>query len=297
MNDPALVIKSVMMPALVESLYMTFWGTVFSCILGFGLAVILVVTAEDGLSPHKWVYRLLNVLVNTLRSFPFIILAVTIIPITRAVMGTSIGTNAALFPLVIVACPFVARVFEGNLKAVTEAVVSSSRESVNLCISMAGIVGMWTGLMKIAEGSGLIEGLSGKMGPVLRFLFPGLDPDSRAGRYISVNFLSNILGLGWAATPAGLKAMEELSNLEQERRDSRLPALILGVASNVMCTFLILNISSLQLIPVNIIAYRSQYGAVSPAAIVGPAIIATSISTLAAVIFIKLRQAFGRVEK
>lgn len=127
MNDPALVIKSVMMPALVESLYMTFWGTVFSCILGFGLAVILVVTAEDGLSPHKWVYRLLNVLVNTLRSFPFIILAVTIIPITRAVMGTSIGTNAALFPLVIVACPFVARVFEGNLKAVTPGMIEAAK--------------------------------------------------------------------------------------------------------------------------------------------------------------------------
>lgn len=91
----------------------------------------------------------------------------------------------------------------GNLKAVTEAVVSSSRESVNLCISMAGIVGMWTGLMKIAEGSGLIEGLSGKMGPVLRFLFPGLDPDSRAGRYISVNFLSNILGLDGQPLPQG----------------------------------------------------------------------------------------------
>lgn len=112
----------------------------------------------------------------------------------------------------------------GNLKAVTEAVVSSSRESVNLCISMAGIVGMWTGLMKIAEGSGLIEGLSGKMGPVLRFLFPGLDPDSRAGRYISVNFLSNILGLGWAATPAGLKAMENLAEAEEEKRISGIQA-------------------------------------------------------------------------
>ena len=170
----------------------------------------------------------------------------------------------------------------GNLKAVTEAVVSSSRESVNLCISMAGIVGMWTGLMKIAEGSGLIEGLSGKMGPVLRFLFPGLDPDSRAGRYISVNFLSNILGLGWAATPAGLKAMEQLAELESGRRGTNV-----SVASNEMCTFLILNISSLQLIPVNMIAYRSRYGSANPAVIIAPALVATLFSTIISVIYCK----------
>ena len=182
----------------------------------------------------------------------------------------------------------------GNLKAVTEAVVSSSRESVNLCISMAGIVGMWTGLMKIAEGSGLIEGLSGKIGPVLRFLFPGLDPDSRAGRYISVNFLSNILGLGWAATPAGLKAMENLAEAEEEKRISGIQAAPSGTATDEMCTFLIINISSLQLIPVNIIAYRVQYGSANPTAVIGPAIAATAVSTGAAVIFCWIMNRKGR---
>lgn len=182
----------------------------------------------------------------------------------------------------------------GNLKAVTEAVVSSSRESVNLCISMAGIVGMWTGLMKIAEGSGLIEGLSGKMGPVLRFLFPGLDPDSMAGRYISVNFLSNILGLGWAATPAGLKAMESLAEAEEEKRISGIQAAPSGTATDEMCTFLIINISSLQLIPVNIIAYRVQYGSANPTAVIGPAIAATAVSTGVAVIFCWIMNRKGR---
>ena len=182
----------------------------------------------------------------------------------------------------------------GNLKAVTEAVVSSSRESVNLCISMAGIVGMWTGLMKIAEGSGLIEGLSGKMGPVLLFLFPGLDPDSMAGRYISVNFLSNILGLGWAATPAGLKAMENLAEAEEEKRISGIQAAPSGTATDEMCTFLIINISSLQLIPVNIIAYRVQYGSANPTAVIGPAIAATAVSTGAAVIFCWIMNRKGR---
>lgn len=100
-----------------------------------------------------------------------------------------------------------------------------------------------------------------------------------------------MLGLGWAATPAGLKAMEELSKLEDERRAAggrRYPAAPKGVASDEMCVFLILNISSLQLIPINVVAYRSQYGSVNPTAIVGPAILATAVSTLAGVIFCKV---------
>ncbi len=104
---------------------------------------------------------------------------------------------------------------------------------------------------------------------------------------------ANILGLGWAATPAGLKAMEELKNLEEERRaaggiSGKLPAVPKGVASDEMCVFLILNISSLQLIPMNVVAYRSQYGSVNPTAIVGPAILATAVSTLAGVVFCKV---------
>lgn len=105
----------------------------------------------------------------------------------------------------------------GNLKAVTEAAVSSGKDAVTLCISMAGMVAMWSGLMKIAEMAGIVEKLSGKLRPVMRFLFPDLDPDSEPCKYISLNFLSNILGLGWAATPAGLKAMESLAELEDRR--------------------------------------------------------------------------------
>jgi spore maturation protein A len=166
----------------------------------------------------------------------------------------------------------------GNFKEVTQAVVSSSKEAVNLCISMAGVIAVWTGIMRIAENTGLVRMLSKGMGPVLKFLFPRLERDSKACEYISLNFLSNILGLGWAATPAGLKAMEELAKQNGKRRE----------ASNEMCTFLILNVSSLQLIPVNIIAYRSQYGSVDPAAIVGPGIVATTVSTAIAVLFCKV---------
>ena len=101
---------------------------------------------------------------------------------------------------------------------------------------------------------------------------------------------SNILGLGWAATPAGLKAMEELAKLEEERGNEAYLDKTrnkVRAASNEMCIFLIINISSLQLIPVNMIAYRSQYQSVNPAVIVGPAILATMVSTMAAVVFCK----------
>ena len=183
----------------------------------------------------------------------------------------------------------------GNLKAVTEAAVSSGKDAVTLCISMAGIVAMWSGLMKIAEMSGMVEKLSGKMRPVMRFLFPDLEPDSEPCKYISLNFLSNILGLGWAATPAGLKAMESLAEVENRRTKAEIKSENRKrIASKEMCTFLIINISSLQLIPVNMIAYRAQYGSADPAAVVGPGIVATAASTVAAVIFCRIMNRRGR---
>ena len=177
----------------------------------------------------------------------------------------------------------------GNLGAVTEAAVDSAKEAVNLCVVMAGVTSLWVGLMKIAEKSGLIRQITGKMEPFLHFLFPEIPREHPSWKYIASNIIANILGLGWAATPAGLRAMEELAVLEEERRSGKAegPVRKKGVAGNEMCVFLILNISSLQLIPVNVIAYRSQYGSADPAAVVGPVIAATLISTAAAVIFCK----------
>ncbi len=172
----------------------------------------------------------------------------------------------------------------GNVKAVGSAAVDSSKEAVELCITMLGVMALWTGIMRIAEASGLTEKFRKVARPVLRFLFPDVPEDSEANDYIASNLLANLLGLGWAATPFGLKAMAELQKINVEQGGKR------EVASRSMCSFLIINISSLQLIPVNIIAYRSQYGSVNPAEIVGPAIVATTISTLAAVVFIKLTE-------
>lgn len=175
----------------------------------------------------------------------------------------------------------------GQMTAVTDGAIQASKEAVTLCITMLGVMTLWTGVLEIGHRSGLVDHLARKMGPVLTFLFPRLDPDGEARKQISVNMIANILGLGWAATPAGLKAMEELKKVEEERRKGG-AARQEGTASNEMCTFLIINISSLQLIPMNMIAYRSQYGSVNPTAIVGPALAATFISTVVAVIFCRI---------
>jgi len=119
-------------------------------------------------------------------------------------------------------------------------------------------------------------------------MFPDLPREHPAREYMTANMIANIFGLGWAATPAGLKAMEALGELEEERRKSGVLARKKGTASNEMCTFLVLNIASLQLIPVNIIAYRSQYGSVNPAAILAPSLLATLLGAAVAVGFCKL---------
>ncbi len=171
----------------------------------------------------------------------------------------------------------------GNLSEVTDQALVSAKEAVTLCITMAGVMAFWVGIMQIAERAGFIEKAAKGLNPVLSFLFPSVPKDHPARKSMATNMIANILGLGWAATPAGLSAMKELKGTSEG--DS---------ASDAMCDFLIINISSLQLIPVSIIAYRSQYGSVNPAYIVGPAILATIISTVAAVLFIKIRQLVGK---
>lgn len=204
-------------------------------------------------------------------------------------------------------------IISGQVEAVSNAAIDSAGEAVTLAITMLGIMSLWTGLIEIARQAGLLDILTRKLRPVLRFLFPRIPADHVVNEYLTANILANILGLGWAATPMGLKAMKELAVLERERLAAvererltegkgkkwdgrgmetekrnpkgREPAV---AASDEMCTFLVLNISSLQVIPVNIIAYRAQYGAVNPAAVVLPGLIATTISTLAAVIFCRI---------
>ena len=187
--------------------------------------------------------------------------------------------------------------FTGRMPDITNAALDSSKEAITLCITMMGVMSFWVGLMEIAAKAGIIRSASLRIRPLIRFLFPRLPAGHPAEEHITTNIIANVLGLGWAATPAGLKAMEQLSKLEEDRRSGRMPGPVRkkGIASNEMCTFLIINISSLQLIPVNVIAYRSQYGSVNPAGIVGAGIVATAVSTIVAVVYCKMMDGKRRI--
>ena len=179
--------------------------------------------------------------------------------------------------------------FTGEMKAVTDGALNSAGEAITLSITMLGVMALWSGLMEIARASGLIARLTAGLSPFITFMFPRIPREHKAREYISTNIIANILGLGWACTPAGLKAMQELSKLEKERTGRHQT-----VASKEMCTFLILNISSLQLIPVNMIVYRTQYGSADATAIIVPAIIATMFSTLVAIIYCKFKERYTK---
>lgn len=163
----------------------------------------------------------------------------------------------------------------GDLDAVTQGLLDSAKEAVTLGLTMLGIMSFWSGILEVGNRAGLMEWLTGKMTPVLSFLFPELPKDHPARRPLAVNMIANMMGVGMAATPAGLEAMKELQRRQKDPH----------TATDSMCTFLILNISSLQLVPITMVAYRSQYGSKSPAAVLGPALVATACSTLAAVVF------------
>lgn len=169
-------------------------------------------------------------------------------------------------------------VLTGHVSDISSATLASAKDAVTLCITMLGIVSLWTGLMQVAKSVGIIDGLTNLLRPLLRVLFPDIPKEHVVNEYIASNMIANLLGLGWAATPMGLKAMKELKELNNGSE----------VASCDMCTFLIINISSLQLIPVNIIAYRTQYNSVKPTEILAAAIVTTLFSTIVGILFAML---------
>lgn len=190
----------------------------------------------------------------------------------------------------------------GNARATGEALLEGAASGVSLCMTMFGVLALWSGILEIASTSGLMDAISRRMRPLLHWLFPRIPDWHPALAPIATNLTANLFGLGWAATPAGLAAMEALVQLEEERRSPGFRSeneedndtedadeTQIRTASDEMCTFVILNTSSLQLIPVTMIAYRSQYGSANPTAIVLPVILATSISTIAALIFCKVK--------
>ena len=166
----------------------------------------------------------------------------------------------------------------GELEAVTQSAIDSAKYAVELCFGLIGIYALWLGLMKVAEEYGLVEAVSKRMGGIMRFLFPEVPERHPAMGAMTMNLIANMLGLGNAATPLGIKAMHELQSLNRSR----------DTASHAMCMFLIINTSSVQLIPTTVIALRSAAGSKNPTEIIGTALVATSISTLAGVIAAKI---------
>ena len=118
--------------------------------------------------------------------------------------------------------------FNGKMQDITNAALDSSKEAVTLCITMIGVMAFWTGIMEIASRAGIIHMAARKMRPLIRFLFPNLPEKHKAAEHICTNFIANFLGLGWAATPAGLKAMEVLGKLEDVRRNKKIYCLFIN---------------------------------------------------------------------
>lgn len=167
--------------------------------------------------------------------------------------------------------------FNGTLEDVNEAIFNSAQEAVTLTIYLLSTLVFWLGMMKVAEAGGILKALARLFKPFVKKLFPEIPEDHPAIGYILSNITANMFGLGNAATPMGIKAMEEMKKLSQS-----------NIASRSMITFLALNTSGLTIVPTTVIAVRMQYASASPTEIVGTTLIATIVSTTFAIIFDRL---------
>ncbi len=173
---------------------------------------------------------------------------------------------------------FAVGIVNGRIDQVTKAAMDSAQTAVTVCIGLLGVMCLWTGLMKIAEKSGLVTVIGRAVRPVMFFLFPGIPRDHPALGAIVMNLVANFLGLGNAATPLGIKAMTELQSLNRDKK----------TATDSMCMFLVLNTAAIQLIPANIIALRTSEGSRKPAEIMVCIWIASICATIMGIIASKL---------
>lgn len=174
--------------------------------------------------------------------------------------------------------------FNGTAEAVSKAAVDSAKTAVEIAIGLVGIMTLWLGIMKIAEASGLVALLGRALRPVLRWLFPEVPKDHPANGAIVMSIAANMLGLNNAATPLGIKAMEELQTLSEDKE----------TATNSQVILMALNTSGVQLIPATMIGVLIAAGSTNPTWIIAPGIAATFIGTVAAVIAAKFLQRFYR---
>lgn len=186
--------------------------------------------------------------------------------------------------LVMLAAGFLLGIFNGRVEEVTRAAFASAGRGVELSIGLLGIICLWSGIMNISEKSGMIKVIARITGPVLKLLFPQLAKNSKALGAIVMNLAANFLGLGNAATPLGIKAMEELQKANGNR----------DTASDSMCIFLVLNTSAIQLIPSSVIAIRSAAGSKAPSEITICVWIASLCATCAGLIMVRVLSRTGQ---
>ena len=162
----------------------------------------------------------------------------------------------------------------GNIDTINQSILTSAGKALELILSLLPTIVLWTGIMKIAEDAGMLEKFANFLKPILSRLFPHIPKNNPSLGYIASNIAANMLGLGSAATPFGLKAMDELQKINPKK----------DTASTSMITFLVLNTAGVTIIPTTIIAIRLAYNSSNPSAIIAPAVISTSCSCLSAIL-------------
>ncbi|BAH43388.1 MULTISPECIES: nucleoside recognition domain-containing protein [Bacillales] len=162
----------------------------------------------------------------------------------------------------------------GRMEAINAAAFEGAKTGVTVCLGLLSVLAFWMGMMRIAEKSGLLELLARVLSPIIQVLFPDVPKGHPAMGYILSNMSANLLGLGNAATPMGLKAMEELQKLNPDKQN----------ASPAMCTLLAINTASITIIPTTMIAIRMQYGSVNPVEIVGTTLLSSFAATIVALL-------------
>ena len=169
-------------------------------------------------------------------------------------------------------------IFSGNLQNLNSSIFDSVESAVNLSITMLGTMCLWSGIMNVATNTNIMKMMNKMLKPIIRFLFPEIKENKKAQNEISMNMVANILGLGNAATPLGLKAMETLQKENKNKEE----------LSNSMIMLIVINTASIQLIPTTIIAIRSSLGAQNPTSIIVPVWIATICAAIVGIFVTKL---------
>ena len=188
-----------------------------------------------------------------------------------------------LWPIFII-ISYIYAFFSGNLEKINTGIFESSKSAVELSLTFIGTVTMWCGIMQIAKESSLSKKISKFLNPLIHYLFPGLDKQSKVYDEISLNITANMLGLGNAATPLGIKAIQSLEEINPKK----------STLSNSMIMLVLLNTASLQLIPTTVIAIRSSLNSQNPTSIILPVWLSTICAAIAGILSVKLFIKLGK---